>query len=119
MRQAGRVKVRDHHAVQPRRLSVRKTSIAAGLLALAICANQTVGFAQTGGPNETPTRQGKLTKPPKLLKFVEAPYPESEKDAGRTASVILQIAINDKGVVEDAAVVQSAGPAFDAAALAA
>jgi TonB family protein len=50
---------------------------------------------------------------------VEAPYPESEKLAERTATVILQIAISDKGVVEDAAVVQSAGPAFDAAALAA
>src|SRR6185436_11169344 len=44
-------------------------------------------------------------------------YPESEKDAGRTASVILQIAISDKGVVDDVAVVQSAGPAFDAAAV--
>src|SRR6266542_2670813 len=89
----------------------------AGLLALAICTNQTAGYAQTGAPNETPTRQGKLTKPPKLREFVEAPYPESEKAAGRTASVILQIAINDKGTVDDAAVVQSAGPAFDAAAL--
>jgi hypothetical protein len=70
----------------------------AGFLALAICANATVGAAQsTGGPNETPTRQGILTKPPKLIEFVEAVYPESEKAAGRTASVILQIAINDKG----------------------
>jgi len=97
---------------------VRKASAIAGVLALAICANATVGFAQaTGGPNETPTRVGKLTKPPKLVQFVEAPYPESEKLAGRTASVILQIAISDKGVVDEAVVVQSASPAFDASAL--
>jgi outer membrane biosynthesis protein TonB len=99
-------------------LIVRKTSAIAALVALAILTGPQGGWAQpTGAPNETPTRQGKLTKPPKLLQFVEAPYPESEKLAGKTASVILQIAINDKGIVEDAAVVQTAGPAFDAAAL--
>jgi TonB family protein len=97
---------------------VQKTAIMAGVLTVAICANQTVAIAQpTGAPNETPTRQGKLTKAPKLVEFVEAPYPESEKLAGRTASVILQIAISDKGVVDDVAVVQGASPAFDAAAL--
>ncbi|HKQ70769.1 MAG TPA: TonB-dependent receptor [Polyangiaceae bacterium] len=97
---------------------MRKTSAMAGVLALSICANQGVVLAQsTSGPNETPTRQGKLTKPPKLVQFVEAPYPESEKLAGKMASVILQIAINDKGVVDDVAVVQSASPAFDLAAL--
>jgi TonB family protein len=97
---------------------VRKASAIAGVLVLAIGANTTVGFAQgSGAPNETPTRVGKLTKPPKLVQFVEAPYPDAEKLAGRTASVILQIAISDKGVVDEAAVVQSASPAFDAAAL--
>jgi TonB family protein len=101
-------------------VTVRKTAILAGVLTLVICANQTLVFAQTtGGPNETPTRQGKLTKPPKLLQFVEATYPESEKLAERTATVIVQIAISDKGVVDDVAVVQSAGAAFDAAAVAA
>jgi TonB family protein len=75
------------------------------------------GHAQTRGPNETPSRQPKLTKVPRLVRFVEAVYPEAEKAAGTTASVILQIAIDDKGLVEDAAVLQSAGPAFDAAAL--
>jgi TonB family protein len=100
---------------------VRKAAILSGVLTLVICANQSLVFAQQSadGPNATPTRQGKLTKPPKLLQFVEAAYPESEKLAERTASVIVQIAISDKGVVDDVAVVQSAGPAFDAAAVAA
>ncbi|HEY3593002.1 MAG TPA: TonB family protein, partial [Polyangiaceae bacterium] len=74
-------------------------------------------YAQNGGPNETPSHQSKLTKLPKLARFVEAVYPEAEKSAGTTASVVLQIAISDKGTVEDAAVLESAGPAFDAAAL--
>jgi TonB family protein len=61
----------------------------------------------------------KLTKPPKLLKFVEAPYPESEKAAGKQASVVLQIGISATGAVDSAAVLQSAGAAFDEAAVAA
>ena len=59
----------------------------------------------------------RLTKAPKLVTFVPADYPESEKTAGKTASVVLQIGIGADGKVTDAAVVQSAGPAFDAAAL--
>jgi TonB family protein len=65
------------------------------------------------------TTRPKLTKPPQLVTFVEAPYPESEKAAGKQASVILQIAISATGSVDSAIVVQSAGAAFDQAALAA
>src|SRR5258706_2936645 len=100
MRKARPVQVHQQNAVFARRLTVRNTAILAAILILAICANQTTAFAQTGGPNETPTRQGKLTKPPKLVQFVEAAYPESEKLAERTASGILQIAISDKGGVD-------------------
>lgn len=59
----------------------------------------------------------RLTKPPKLVTFVEAEYPESEKAKGVTASVVLQIAIAANGSVSEANVLESAGPAFDAAAL--
>jgi TonB family protein len=61
----------------------------------------------------------KLTRAPRLVHFVEAPYPESEKAAGNAASVVLQIAINASGGVDQVAVAQSGGPAFDAAAEAA
>jgi TonB family protein len=64
-------------------------------------------------------KRPKLTKPPKLVSFVEAPYPESEKSAGQQASVILQIAISAAGTVDNVSVVQSAGAAFDQAAIAA
>jgi TonB family protein len=61
----------------------------------------------------------KLTKPPALVKFVEAPYPEAEKAAGKSASVVLLIAISPTGTVDDVAVLTSAGAAFDEAAISA
>lgn len=61
----------------------------------------------------------KLTRPPKLVTFVEAPYPASERALGRAAAVVLQVAIGADGKVVDAVVSESAGAAFDAAAIAA
>lgn len=61
--------------------------------------------------------QPHLTKAPELVEFVEAQYPEDALAQGRSATVVLQVAISATGVVEDAAVVQSAGATFDAAAL--
>lgn len=58
-----------------------------------------------------------LTKPPQLLQFVEAPFPASEQ--GHTGSVVLAVTIREDGTVEDAVVQESAGPAFDEAAVAA
>ncbi|MES2642336.1 MAG: TonB-dependent receptor [Myxococcota bacterium] len=58
---------------------------------------------------------GTLTRPPELLQFVEAPFPAEE--AGRTASVVLAVTIGAEGAVEDVTVQESAGPAFDAAAV--
>jgi TonB family protein len=77
-----------------------------------------LGQAQQGVPSiGDQAAKPRLTKPPKLVKFVEAPYPESEKAAGTQASVVLQIAISATGTVSDARVIESAGPAFDQAAL--
>jgi TonB family protein len=86
------------------------------LLLASLCVPRVL-FAQANSSAETPGHQPKLTKLPKLQHFEEAPYPDSEKEAGRTASVVLQIAIDDKGAVVDAAVIEHASPAFDAAAL--
>jgi TonB family protein len=77
------------------------------------------GTAAAQGKPPTAQKQPRLTRPPKLVKFVEAPYPEEEKAAGRAASVTLEIAISETGAVVDARVVGSAGKAFDDAALAA
>jgi TonB family protein len=61
----------------------------------------------------------RLTRAPKLVKFVEASYPKEEESKGLAASVTLEIALTDAGLVAEARVVTSGGPAFDAAALAA
>jgi TonB family protein len=61
--------------------------------------------------------QPALTRAPELIQFVEAPFPPTE--AGRTAEVVLQLLLGVDGKVEEATVVESAGEAFDAAALAA
>lgn len=95
---------------------MRRRFAAAALTALAILAARPAS-AQQGRNSQTPSEQHKLTKLPKLVHFVKAPYPESEKKARKTASVTLVLAIDDKGNVEDAMVVKSAGRAFDDAAL--
>jgi TonB family protein len=96
---------------------LQKLGLVVALVALGVCVKVPCALAQTtGASGETPGRQGKLTKLPKLVEFVEAEFPESEKAAGKGASVVLQIAITDKGTVEDVAVITSAGPAFDKSA---
>ncbi len=58
----------------------------------------------------------RLTKAPELIEFVEAPYPEEEKDNPRDAQVVLTILIDAEGLVGEVQVVESAGEHFDAAA---
>ena len=74
----------------------------------------TSSVARAGDPPK-----GVLTKAPSLVEFVTADYPPAEKAAGTTASVVLQVDIAADGTVTAATVTQSAGPAFDAAAIAA
>lgn len=58
-----------------------------------------------------------LTREPKLVRFVEAEFPASERAAGKSAEVVLQLVISATGDVDDVSVVTSAGAAFDVAAL--
>jgi TonB family protein len=89
---------------------------AAALAAALAAAAPALEAAAQPRPAKTAPR---LTKAPKLVTFVEAAYPEAERAAGRTATVVLQVALSATGTVDDAVVQASAGPAFDAAALAA
>ena len=70
-------------------------------------------------PLAPPAAAPKLTRAPQLVTFVEAPYPAAERASGKTATVVLQIAISATGAVDQAVVAESGGPAFDAAAIAA
>jgi TonB family protein len=80
----------------------------ASLALLALLAWTSIAYAQ---------HAPQLTRAPELVRFVEATYPESERASGRTASVSLEITIDETGHVSDATVTESAGEAFDAAAL--
>jgi len=60
-----------------------------------------------------------LTKPPALLQFVEATYPEEAQKQGLTASVRLLITIGADGVVSDVTLPEPVGHGFDEAATAA
>lgn len=87
----------------------------------ALCALGAATARAQGTPPTTPATPPapapRLTKPPALTTFVEAPYPEAERAAGRSATVVLALVIGADGRVEEASVVESAGAAFDAAAL--
>jgi TonB family protein len=78
-------------------------------LVLASLALTSVALAQKAAPQ--------LTKPPALLKFVEAPYPTLEPKPDGDVGVTLNVLIGADGKVADAQVTQSAGAAFDRAAL--
>lgn len=95
--------------------ATRTAAILAGLILVTAPAS-----AQRGPTSrDTGLGAGKLTKPPQLQNFkeVEASYPESVKDTGRGAAVVLQLALSDRGDVTEVVVVDSAGPAFDRAAV--
>src|SRR5437867_1873448 len=64
-------------------------------------------------------QEGQLTKAPRLTRFVPAVYPQDKHDAGIVSSVLLSIEIDDAGKVGNVEVVQTGGPDFDAAAVAA
>ncbi|MBX3226753.1 MAG: TonB-dependent receptor [Labilithrix sp.] len=90
--------------------------IAAVVLASVLVA--TTAHAQQPGVGGQPAKRA-ITKMPRLVRFVEAEYPPSKKAAGITASVVLTITIEATGNVTAVAVASSAGPDFDAAAVAA
>jgi TonB family protein len=94
--------------------SPRRISIVALLLTTTFASK--AAFTQPRAP-EAPIAKPRLTKPPELIEFVEAAYPEAALAEGRSATVVLSVAISKEGTVDEAAVLESAGAAFDAAAL--
>ena len=60
-----------------------------------------------------------ITKPPRLIHFVTAEYPKDKHDAGITARVLLSLDVGEDGKIGGVEVVESGGPDFDSAAVAA
>jgi TonB family protein len=75
--------------------------------------------AQTSFQVASEEEKKPLITPPKLIRFVEATYPEVEGDEPIEAVVELDIVVGKDGLVTEASVARSAGEGFDAAALAA
>lgn len=100
---------------------MRRGGILSVVLSLAVAAPPAMVFAAPDKPGpEKPNVQAaapKLTKAPALVQFVEAKYPDEEKAGGKSASVVLKIAISAAGKVDAVEVATSAGAAFDAAAV--
>lgn len=89
-------------------------------LALTIVLSAAPALAQPAPARApAPAPAPVLTKAPRLTRFVEAEYPESERARGRAAFVVLRLTIDAGGNVQDASVAESAGADFDASAIAA
>ncbi len=95
------------------------------LLALAVASRAPDGLAQgvfTAGSTGTSPDAGAPTTalpdaPPRVTRFAEAEFPESERAAGREAAVTMELTVTTEGRATDVRVVESAGEAFDRAAV--
>jgi TonB family protein len=93
-------------------------------LTLSLVSGLCTALPRTAGAQSGTEKPGKsagpqLTKPPTLITFVEAPYPEVDPKPTGDVAVTLQVGIGLDGKVTDTAVVESGGALFDAAAQAA
>jgi len=88
----------------------------APMLGALFCA---AGMASPAAAQEPPPAAPRLTKAPKLTKYVEPQYPDSARASARAATVTLALDIDDRGKVVKAAVSGEPDADFDAPALAA
>ncbi len=95
-------------------------------LATSLAFAAAPALAQPGGPVTRPVEPPKDEPkkpagllPPVLKDFVDAPYPEEAKKAGKEGNVVLQLDIDADGNVTAAVVLSPAGHGFDEAAVAA
>ncbi len=114
----------------------RRLALLAGALGFALAvparAQQAEDEGGDRGPGAIPRgTSGAITKEeaapapkprlemPRLLKFVDAPYPPEASKAGLEADVVLRLTIDASGKVTEVEVVEPAGNGFDEAASAA
>jgi TonB family protein len=90
-------------------------------LALLLLLWTHAALAQTPPDAGTPppAAQGVLTKPPAIVRQVEAVYPPEALQQQLSGTVQLQVDISETGAVTDVQVLESAGHGFDEAAVAA
>jgi TonB family protein len=86
---------------------------------LTILAVSNVAHAQGKRQAGEETEQPPLITPPRLIRFVEASYPQREGEEPQEVDVELDIVVGKDGLVTEAFVARSGGAEFDEAALAA
>jgi TonB family protein len=96
------------------RLACRQTWLSCAVAFIAATAGVCVFTPDAGA--ETVRASPRLTRAPKVLRFVEATYPETERATHRSATVVLRLTVTEIGSVKEVQVVTSASPAFDDAA---
>ena len=89
------------------------------LLIVIVCVFANVVRAQTSSGGVAEPDDKPLVTPPKLIRFVEADYPETEGEEQQEVDVELEIIVGKGGLVTEVSVARSGGKAFDEAALAA
>jgi TonB family protein len=87
------------------------------LLILCVFANG--AQAQSRSPLTVEEEAKPLITPPKLIRFVEADYPDTKAEEQPEVDVELDIVVGKDGLVTEVSVARSGGEAFDEAALAA
>jgi TonB family protein len=97
-----------------------RASFAAAAAAVLLAAGAPAARAQAPTPNVgTQIEAGKLSKLPKLKKFIEAEYPAEARDKGISADVVLLLDITAEGKVESVGIAEPAttpGMGFEEAA---
>jgi TonB family protein len=96
--------------IRPR--TIARAALAAALLLPAAARAQPQPAGQ-------PAPGPRLTRPPRLAQFVEAPWPAGAQGRREGTTVVLRLTISATGTVEEAVVTESGGADFDAAAVAA
>ncbi len=81
----------------------------------ALCAARALALPNVSHAQPTPAPR--LTRPPRLTRFVEATWPAGAREAGRRATVVLRLTISATGTVDAAEVTETGGADFDAAAV--
>jgi TonB family protein len=101
-------------------MNLRACIAALSAAALTNWAATSAGQAASDAGAAVTAAAGKTVTPPRLTRFADAVYPEAERAIGTgSVAVLLEISIGVDGKVVDVTVAQSAGAAFDDAAVAA
>jgi TonB family protein len=100
-------------------LTARTKNLALPLLFSSALAGASGVASAAPAPTSLAQPAAAALTPPRLVKFVDALYPEAARAAGRGAAVELELALDAAGKVSEASVVTPVGDGFDEAALAA